>query len=217
MKKVFILLFAITIVFSAKSQEDSSSVKTVLGTVDDYGGFMSPVVKFGKINQDQAFMIGCHGGLMLNHKLTIGNAIYVQSSNSYFDGQDYNGVDTTLSVHMSYGGLFVRYDLMYKFPVHLSVPVALGFGNTTVKYKRADWYGLETEEDWENQLMPHFVESSTFLFIEPGLNAEINLTRYIQLSLGVSYRVVYNSDLNSLTDEDLSGPMVNWSINFGNF
>jgi hypothetical protein len=53
--------------------------------------------------------------------------------------------------------------------------------------------------------------------VEPGLEVEINVTRFFKIGLGASYRLVRQSDLITVSDKDLSGFSGGLSLKFGKF
>jgi hypothetical protein len=61
------------------------------------------------------------------------------------------------------------------------------------------------------------IENSAALVIEPGVNVEFNLFKFFRVDLGASYRLVSETDLQYLSDEDLSDFTVNVGFKFGFF
>ncbi|MEK7257751.1 MAG: hypothetical protein AAB316_23540, partial [Bacteroidota bacterium] len=51
--------------------------------------------------------------------------------------------------------------------------------------------------------------------VQPGAGAEVNIFRWFRLSLEASYRFVSGSDLEVLSDKDLSGLIWDLKFRFG--
>jgi hypothetical protein len=56
-----------------------------------------------------------------------------------------------------------------------------------------------------------------FFIVEPGLNAELNMTRFFRVDAGISYRFVSGVDQYALVDDDIAGPSINLTFKFGKF
>jgi hypothetical protein len=62
-----------------------------------------------------------------------------------------------------------------------------------------------------------FGETTAFFVVEPGLEVEVNITRFFKIGIGASYRLVRESDLSTVSDNDLSGFSGGLSLKFGKF
>jgi hypothetical protein len=60
-------------------------------------------------------------------------------------------------------------------------------------------------------------DRSNFFVFEPGASLEMNLTKYMRLNIGGSYRIVTGSKLGYNVDSDFSGFAVNLGLKFGFF
>lgn len=58
---------------------------------------------------------------------------------------------------------------------------------------------------------------TAFFVVEPGLEVEINVTRFFKIGVGASYRFVRESDLTLVSNDDLSGFSGGFSLKFGKF
>jgi hypothetical protein len=70
-------------------------------------------------------------------------------------------------------------------------------------HKEIDWDG-KRDEDW-------------FFVVEPGVQVEVNLLKWMRFSPGVSYRSVVNSNALGLSDSKLSDISYNVTLKFGKF
>ncbi|PLX07312.1 MAG: hypothetical protein C0594_06370 [Marinilabiliales bacterium] len=215
MKKLLIVLILIVPFRLAFSQEEpnSSEYKTLLGNVDHFGAFNGLCFKVGPVHEEVGLMMGGNMAFIFNHRFMLGVAGYGLTTRSDFRGVDFAGLDTSLTVGMGYGGLLLKYNFFPTSPIHFSVPVLVGAGGSTVKYRDAEWY--TNFED--NLYKPMTVENTSYLVVEPGLNVELNLTRWARFSIGVSYRYIYGSSLKNLSDAQLSDYAVNANLKLGYF
>jgi hypothetical protein len=60
-------------------------------------------------------------------------------------------------------------------------------------------------------------ESSPYFIVEPGLNIELNLFRFMRIAVGGTYRFVSGLDMANLGNRNLSGPTANLMFKFGRF
>ena len=115
---------------------------------------------------------------------------------------------------MGYGGLFLEYILFPKSAVHLSIPLIIGAGGTTLNAKKYQDDSNLNPNEWA---LYEYVESSGFFLLEPGLNVELNMAKFFRLSAGANYRYVSGTNLQRLSDNDLSGVNFNITFKFGGF
>ncbi|MDQ1267322.1 MAG: hypothetical protein QG635_2476, partial [Bacteroidota bacterium] len=102
------------------------------------------------------------------------------------------------------GGVYVEYINSTKSALHFTVGGLIGGGSTSANGSGFD-RGIS--------------ESSPFFVIEPALSAEINMTRFVRIAAGASYRVILGADMDDdvFKSTDLSGPSVNLTFKFGWF
>ena len=61
------------------------------------------------------------------------------------------------------------------------------------------------------------VENTVFFVAEPGLEIEVNITKYFRLGAGMTYRYVSGTELENIDDGDISGTTAMISFRFGRF
>ena len=103
------------------------------------------------------------------------------------------------------GGLFLEYIVGLPKLVHLSFPLNIMAGGVNVELNQVN--NNNDDDD---------VESSAFFALEPGLNLELNVSKFFILGANVSYRFATGSNLKNLSDEDISGLSFGLVIKFGN-
>jgi hypothetical protein len=212
MKRIVFILSLLTVSIYSFSQvlEDESTrkrkddeIRTLIEKSDDIGGYGGLSVLYSQIDAKDAFVFGARGGLIMGHIFTLGIAGTGFINDSHLD----NTLDRNVSLAGGYGGMFFEPIIFPKAPVHISVPVLIGIGGVA-------YTSVEVRE-WEND---YFVEDSeTFLVVEPGIEMEMNFTRFFRFSMGAYYR--YTSEIELLnTDKDvLNGFSFGVNFKFGKF
>lgn len=214
MKKIFtILLLALFVQVSFAQEEETkekrgSDINTIFSETNlkFTGGFIGPEFKVSNTYDDYGLLVGGRIGAILNDNFLIGIGGYGLTTKSTFPVP--NTPDTTVRMSMGYGGLAMEYTLFSKKAIHFSIPVMVGAGGYSFYDTDYDyWYDYNE------------VDNSAAFIVEPGINIELNLVKFIRFSTGVSYRLVYgtNFDVVDITDKDLSNLSFNASIKFGLF
>ena len=95
-----------------------------------------------------------------------------------------------------------------RFPGHVSLPVLIGVGGVA-------FTSTDPNNDWEED---YFVEDSeAFLLIEPGVELEMNVTRFFRFSIGGYYRYTTELDLLNTKSDVLNGFSFGVNFKFGKF
>jgi len=202
MKKLFII-FAILAVTTMMAQE-----KTMFGSSPDisHGGFGAPVVKFTSINGEFGVLAGGRGGWLINHQISLGIAGYGLATNTQLDGFADGKVRY---LDFGYGGFELEYIMANNEVIHLTVSGLIGAGGTNYRFSNDYYDGY----DWdENE-----VNSDAFFVGEPTVNAELNVTTFFRINVGIGYRFVSGSNNNYITDSELSGVSGQIQLKFGSF
>ncbi len=207
MKRILFAIVATMLILPAMAQEEekeSSEIDFLFKKheVRFTGAYMSPEMKFSKVNGDNALFIGGHLAANFNRKMSYGFAAYVNVLKNEFSVDP----DMTLRTGFGYVGMFNEYVMYSERKVHLTFPMVIGVGGVTVWDKNED---LVEGEEWND------VETSAAFVFEPGINVEVNLTKFMRFTAGASYRLVRKSDLVHLSDKDLSCFAVNAGFRFG--
>jgi hypothetical protein len=171
--------------------------ETLIGSQPSIGWFGGPVLKFSEINDECAFFTGGCGGLVLNHTLIIGGAGYGLANEIEVNEALYPEFRL---LEMGYGGVVLGYVNRSRKAVHLSFHSLIGAGGLSY---RSHYYDYRHDD--------------IFFVAEPGIDLELNLTRYFRLGCGATYRLVRGVDIDGLTDEALSGPSATLTFKIGRF
>lgn len=201
MKKLIILI-AILAATSMMAQE-----KTMFGSNPDisHGGFGAPVVKFTSINGEFGVLSGVRGGWIINHQISLGIAGYGLTTNTELNGL----VDGKVRyLDFGYGGFELEYIMANNEVIHLTVSGLIGAGGANYRFSKT-----HKDFDWEEDDL----NSDAFFVGEPTVNAELNVTSFFRINLGVGYRFVSGSNNDYITDSELSGISGQIQLKFGSF
>lgn len=213
MKKIITLLLLALLVQASFAQEDKKEeVKqdemSTIFTKDNLkftGGYIAPELKIGNVYEDASLLIGGKIGMTFNHKFTLGLGGYGLVNNSNFNTT--SALYPNARIGMGYGGLAMEYTFFSNQKIHFSIPVIVGAAGIYVYEDDGDYFNNEWNE----------IENSAAFVVEPGVNVELNLFKFFRIDLGASYRLISQTDLYFLTDEDLSDFTVNVAFKFGFF
>ena len=215
MKKIFtfvLLALMVQVSFAQeKKQEEQKGKRDDINTIFNKdnlkvtGGFIAPSIKVGTIHEDASMLLGGKIGMTFNDKFSLGLAGYGLTNNSNFDIND--DPLNPARIGMGYGGLNLEYTFFTNKKIHFSIPVLVGVGGIYIYEDDDDYFNNEWDE----------IENSAALVIEPGIDIEMNLFKFFRVGVGASYRMVSQTDLVYLSDEDLTGYTVNATFKFGFF
>ncbi|MPM70022.1 hypothetical protein SDC9_116973 [bioreactor metagenome] len=208
MKKIFLTIATVAMLaFAAFAQEENNNeIRTLLGSKPhSNGGYIGLGGGYTQISGKDAFTTTFRGAWIIDHGFAIGVAGTGFSNDLYVgheSGSNYS------SMQGGYGGLLLQPIIFPKFPVHVSFPVLLGVGGAA---SVTTFYNEPYDPYWD-------MHDEAFYFIaEPAAEVELNLVKWIRLSMGVSYRLTSPLNLSGYGDHDLQGLSGNVTLSFGKF
>jgi hypothetical protein len=159
-----------------------------------YGGF-----EFGytQVANRNAMLTGFTAAWVVDHTLELGivgkGFVTNPLPDMLLDNQNYLYTG-------GYGGFHVAATILGHKPINVSFPVTIGAGG--ISYLRSQYTGYYDE----------FYPESYYAFfvIEPGVELQLNMTRFFRLSAGVSYR--YTSDIYLIYSDVDAQPVASPSI-----
>lgn len=184
-------------------------------------------------------MAGVSGMVHFNKRFAIGAAAYSTIAEN-FTPTSLN-TNKALAVNTMYGGLKLEFTPKPDAKVHVSFPLLIGMGMAQVDSvnsrdgREQDHYmdpvtGMEIDREGHDNHDGngnHDNGGSEYFLIQPGVNLEINLIRYVKFTLGASYRIVPTvsrdnaattvSAYPALTASQLSGLNVTAGLRIGLF
>lgn len=214
------VLMACTAAF-AQEERTEQEFQTIFGNRDgkvSHGGYAAITTGYSQIAGQDAFSLGGRAGWLIDHHVTIGlagqgfvNSIYVDSYNfPKFPGENFDG----LYFVGGYGGFFVEPIIAPRFPVHISFPILIGGGAAAWNY--TTWYDNDWEQDnYYDTYDPYDYDG--FFVVEPGIEIELNLVKFMRAAFGVTYRYVTDLQLDGTPKDAMNGLTGNFSLKFGKF
>ena len=204
MKILAVLLALATLCATSFAQE-----QTLISGPIENGGYGGPVVKFTRVSDKFAVLVGGYGGWLINHTFMIGGGGYglANSIHASRTAQTYYGTGDNLRTQFGYGGLVLEYIGIPDNLIHYSVSALIGAGGVSYNYLY-DMY-LPSFENTEHA-SPCFV-------LEPSAGVELNVTPFFRMNASVGYRLVRGTDLPGITDADLSDLSGYLTFKFGKF
>ncbi len=221
MKRI-VFYFALILMSStlwSQTSENNDEIKTIFSnngntTNGGYGGIM---LNYTQIADRDAIVIGAKGGWLINHSFTIGlggNAFITEPiyDMNLMEKYEYAG---------GYGGLLLEPVIGAKNPVHIAFPILIGAGG--ISYN--NHYGNEND-DWYDE-ENGYEDSDAFFVLEPGVEIEFNLVKFMRFAITGSYRYTSNIGLEYRTEsvkgqpiggnDILRGWNIGLSLKFGKF
>ncbi len=142
--------------------------------------------------------------VILNHKLALG-----ASGSGFAGSQAISDGNYNYSLYGGYGGLLIEPIIFPKQSIHLGFPTTVGGGQAnyfrdSLGYRNWDFYQDETFYN-------------DFVFIEPGVNLELNLTKFMRFGITASYLVTNTLNRSQFTETNLDGFSVQANLKLGWF
>ncbi|MDH5597596.1 MAG: hypothetical protein OEY34_00645 [Cyclobacteriaceae bacterium] len=208
-----ILILALIVSMKAFSQDEpetndnSKEIKTLFSKETKVTGFGAFDLTFSSMYGRNVLLTGGHGGILFNKTFFLGIGGTGIATPIEFDGADPAKV---LRLNGGYGGLMMGYSFAPQEIFHVNIRTLFAAGGMEVTDPEFTWNGVDPY---------NLIENSVFFAVEPYVEAEVNVTRFFRIGLGVSYR--YTSglklDRNAIYDADISGISGNMSFKFGGF
>lgn len=174
----------------------------------DFGFYVDPALQATVIKNKGESFNGLGAGLIINHTITVGLAEYMLG-NSLSGGRLKTDVDgTNHRDRINYGGVQLGYILNPSSLFHFNFSALIGGGSIFYHDINLIMSGNP------NHIRTH----DRFFVLEPMINLELNLCKYIRPSIGVGYR--YVNGINGFPDysnKDLMGPVVDLQVKIGMF
>lgn len=173
--------------------------------VSGFGGLYSST---SRINGYNATFMGGRGAAIINDTFIIGGGgcglVYpISRSDLGNDVSEQNAGKVKNIINMGYGGILVGVHIFQKSILNLSLTSIIGGG---------EFYFTDSLENDESTEVVN-----EFFVMEPTLMMHLNLTKWMRIGAGVSYRYTRGLDTDEFTDRDFSKPSVVAAIDFGWF
>lgn len=168
-----------------------------------HSGFGAPVVKVGPFNNEGATLTGGRGAWLINDTVYFGGAGYGLASEEKIDL-----AGKRQELEFGYGGLMAGVNLFPEKLIHATALVTYGWGAVS-----ADDDADVDDEDDDNNV------TDNVNVVEPEALVEVNVTNFMRVGLGASYRLVTGVDEATVLEEktDANGWTTTLAFNFGGF
>ena len=179
------------VVQSGATVSDQAETPTLFGSGARkvrIGGYGAPSIGITTINGHAAFDLGARGALVLNDRFGIGLAGAVMGWDG--DRGENPGLSNQRELIGGYGGLLLEYRIVPQFPIHGRIDTIIGGGVVCTS--------LEQSFDDDGHEGRDCDRSRGFAMVEPTANVEMNLTRFMRLSVGGGYRFAFAREKNGI-------------------
>jgi hypothetical protein len=158
------------------------------------GWYLAPTAAFTTIDGHLGYLPGLRGAFLLNNRLGVGFAVN-------FMGTDQTRLrDNDVRQVGAYGGAYAQYIFRSSDRLHAYADATIGSGS------------------WCQQSVGDDCDERDFVFLEPTLNLEVNITRNVRLATGVGYRLaIAEKNLSSESRNDMAGIVARASLVVGTF
>lgn len=176
---------------SKKPSDDKMKTLLSLPKIKYLGIYIAPEYQLGSVAGEFTSMGGASVMMVINKKLSFGLGGYMTNRNF---------TPTQLSAakfynfNAQYGGLKLEYTPNPNAPIHISFPLMVGMGVAQIDtagktQKNNGWGGRGKDRDNMGRNSQGRNGRDGFFLIQPGINIEANLVRFVKLYLGASYRI----------------------------
>jgi hypothetical protein len=209
MKKIILLAAIVFFTNMLKAQDEEKQVKneefkTIFGgkKIGGYGGLG---IGYTQINEINAVIFNARGAVIMNHWMSFGLA-----GAGFVNEKTYNqSLNQNISLVGGYGGFLFEPVIFPKSKVHLSFPIIAGMGGISFTT-----YNDKTDEQYRSS---NIETSHTFFVVEPGVEVEFNLFKFMRMSVFGTYRYAADLKWEYSKEEALNAFTVGMNLKFGKF
>lgn len=160
-----------------------------------HGGYLALIDQITRINGNWANLVGGKAAWIVNHSYSLGAGGYglvYPTDREDFTGAQYDGLETEIG--LGFGGIIFEYFIWPDGIFTIAPGIMVGGGGL-------QYYNPDDEGENEDQ------ESTgdAFFTIMPEVNVYVNITEYVRIGAGVSYRMIKGINQPHLSDRDMSG------------
>ncbi len=184
--------------------ENPEQVKSLFSKENDIKGFGGIDLNVTDVYKERSLMLGGYGGAIINKHVMFGLAGYGMTTQNQFADE----TGRNLNIEGGYGGLYLGAIIAPNEVVHVSLPVVFGAGALHIIDKSYFPFAADKE---------YVLESTAFFVVKPTLQLEVNITSFLRVGVGASYRLVKGSDLLNISDEELTSWGGTFSVRMGRF
>jgi hypothetical protein len=174
MRKYTLLLALVGMTFGSVQAQTETQTLFGNGKVKTWGILLNSQVQYAEVLGESVFFSNVKGGFVFNEKWLVG----VNVGQSLHEIPRYNDLTMmTENLEFTQGGLHLEYRLFPHKLVHVSIPISVGVLQTESEQDNfSPWGNYEDDREYTN------------FYLEPGLNIELNVSKFIKFQVGASYR-----------------------------
>jgi hypothetical protein len=200
------------------AQDSSSTQLLKLPKINHIGFYVAPEFQYGQLKLGFTGFGGNSFMMLINKKLAVG----ITSTQSLQRNYSPSSV-SPLYLHSNFRGLKLEYVLNGNKAVHLTFPLIIGMA--TARTDSSNWLGdRRGMHDSNNELTyngtrPNFRSNeSRYMFVQPGVQVEANLLKFMRIYGGVNYRIGWKDAVpNQLAVNTIEGFSANVGVKVGLF
>jgi hypothetical protein len=209
-----VVLCTVTAVAQENDNQDlNNDIQTVFkGGTQSISGYGAITNKFTYIGGEFANLVGAYGGVYINHQFMIGAGAAAMTNNLSVPLEYSANPLRDMSYEYGQVGLIMEYVPGSNKAVHLAFSLFSGAG-FTLQHERHDWDDHDNDFDFDEDVK----DENWFFVLEPGIQFELNVFKWMRFSPGISYRAAFQSDGIGMRDSDISDVSYNATLKFGRF
>ncbi len=160
-----------------------------------HSGYGAPLVRLSPIDGKNSILVGGQGGWIIDDRFVLGIGGCGLVTRHEKENLDIEPKVDTLYLQMGYGGLFLEYYLFPQNIFQIAFGILIGAGGYALTENLGD--KNDKDEDYENA-----DHSEAFFLAEPQINLYVNITRFLRIGIGATYRFVYGINNYGYSDSD---------------
>lgn len=189
LKYLFILIFFIAIPFVSQAQDDFEHL--LKDRKIRFSIFVGPLFELSSVHNNIGFSTGGGGGVLLNQTLYIGGygmkLAPVIGTDVTINNVNYDN----LEIAFNHKGLWFGYIHNYRRLIHFGASTKLGWGNIRLN----------------DPQLPNPYEDNVMV-LTPQVEAEVNISKWFKVNLGLGYRIVTGVNESVLTSGNFNSPQL---------
>lgn len=203
MKHLLLMLFIVVIAAQSMAQQiikiddfdetanSNDEIQTLFKRHKRDGFYGAVSMGYSPINNSHGIVLSARGCWILDQWFTIGlGGTALSNSMNYDDVLLNNYTYDKTYLAGGYGGFIIEPILAPRKPIHLSFPILIGGGAAAL-----------IEEN--SQMMPYSKVEDVFFVAEPGIELEINFTKWLRVAFFATYRYTTDIEISDVRGDAL--------------
>jgi hypothetical protein len=192
------------------SAQDTTHTLLTFRKPESIGIYVAPEFQYGSLNGDFTSFGGSSLMLMINNRFAFGVTGQSSISNTFSPKNS-----SPLFVRSQFGGGKIEYTLNPYSAVHITLPLMVGMGLVqadSLSGRSGFWGGGERNNFYSRR-------GNSYVVIQPGVNVEANLLKFMKLFVGANYRFSILEETTStvLPASALQGLSISAGVKMGIF